>query len=165
MEPEGSLPCSQGRSTGPSVSQINLVHTTASYLSKIHLNIITHLRLGFLRGLFYSGFSTKIQCSFLFASMRSTCPAHLILLDLIILVIFTKNTSYEALRFTVFSNHLSPYPSSVQIFFTAPCSRTPSYFLFIYRYYFLLPHFYSTCLYVCSTRSDLALWVYAPTRR
>jgi hypothetical protein len=40
MEPEGSLPCSQKPSTVPTLSQINLVHTTPSYLSKIHLNII-----------------------------------------------------------------------------------------------------------------------------
>jgi hypothetical protein len=41
MEHEGSLPCSQEQSTGPILSQINLVHTTPSYLSKIHFNI-TH---------------------------------------------------------------------------------------------------------------------------
>jgi hypothetical protein len=37
MDPEGSLPCSQGPSTGPIVSQINPIYTI---LSKIHFNIV-----------------------------------------------------------------------------------------------------------------------------
>jgi hypothetical protein len=40
MEPEGLLPCPQGPSTGPYPEQINPVHTTPSYLSKIYSNII-----------------------------------------------------------------------------------------------------------------------------
>jgi hypothetical protein len=36
MQPEGSLPCSQGSSTGPYPEPDNPVHTTQSYLSKIH---------------------------------------------------------------------------------------------------------------------------------
>jgi hypothetical protein len=40
MELEGSLPCSQEPSTGPYLSQINPVHITLSYLSKIHFNIV-----------------------------------------------------------------------------------------------------------------------------
>jgi hypothetical protein len=39
MEPEGSLPCSQKSSTAPILNQIDLVHTTSSYLSKIHFKI------------------------------------------------------------------------------------------------------------------------------
>jgi hypothetical protein len=41
MEPEGSLPHSQGRTTLiPILNQVNPVHTTLSYLFKIHFNII-----------------------------------------------------------------------------------------------------------------------------
>jgi hypothetical protein len=47
----------------------------------------THLRLGLPSGLFPSGFPTNILYAFLFV-IRATCPAHLILLDLIIPVIF-----------------------------------------------------------------------------
>jgi hypothetical protein len=43
----------------PILSQINPVHTTRSYLSKIHFNITFPLRLGLPSGLFPFGFPTK----------------------------------------------------------------------------------------------------------
>jgi hypothetical protein len=60
MESEGSLPCSQQTSTGPNPEpdQSNP-----------------------------SGFPTNILYTFLFSSIRVTCPANMILLDLIILII------------------------------------------------------------------------------
>jgi hypothetical protein len=36
MEPEGSLPCSQGPATGPYLSQLNPIHTLQSYFPKTH---------------------------------------------------------------------------------------------------------------------------------
>jgi hypothetical protein len=36
----------------PILSQINPIHTIPSYLSKIHFNIVHHLRLGLRSGLF-----------------------------------------------------------------------------------------------------------------
>jgi hypothetical protein len=51
------------------------------------LILFTHLRLGHGSGLFPSGFPTNSPYAFLFSPIRSTCPAHLFLFELIILII------------------------------------------------------------------------------
>jgi hypothetical protein len=53
-----------------------------SHFSKIHFNIILHLRLSRPSGLLPLTFPTKALYAFLVSPIRTTCPAHLRLLDL-----------------------------------------------------------------------------------
>jgi hypothetical protein len=86
MEPESSLPCSQELSTGPypEPDQSNPYHPI---LSKTHLNIV-HTPTSWSSQWSHSvGFPTNILCAFRLSPIRATYPAHLILLDLIIIII------------------------------------------------------------------------------
>jgi len=78
----------------PILSQMNPVNTFSPYFL-----LSPHLRLGFQSALFLSELRFKIMYRFLISIMRATCPAHLILLDLITLTIFGE--AYKLWRSTL----------------------------------------------------------------
>jgi uncharacterized membrane protein YqaE (UPF0057 family) len=85
METEVSSPCSQEPSTGP--------YPEPDRASPYHYLLFKYWPpiyvLGLLRnGLFTSGFLINILYTFLFSVNHATCPAHLILLDFITLIMF-----------------------------------------------------------------------------
>jgi hypothetical protein len=83
------------------LSQTNPVHTTQIPVRST-LILFTHLCVGLPSGLFPSGFPTNNLYMLLFSPIRATCLAHLILLDLIILIILGKSHSSSLCCF--------PYP-------------------------------------------------------
>jgi hypothetical protein len=90
MDPQGSVQCPQGPSTGsyPEPDQSSPTHHAVLFLLRFIYMLSSHLRVGLPSGLFPSGFPTKILHPFLFYPMRATCHAHLIFLDMISLIIF-----------------------------------------------------------------------------
>jgi hypothetical protein len=91
----------------PSSSQTDVPIATSHFL-KIHFNIITPFILSTPRGLFHSGFPTKILYGPL---LCATCRIQLIVLHLIIRIIFVASTDHKAPRCVSFSTPLLPCPS------------------------------------------------------
>jgi hypothetical protein len=73
----------------PLVTVRSQINATPSCLRFI-LILSTHIGLDLPSGLFSFGFPINISYAFLFVIVHATCPAHLILFDLIILITFAK---------------------------------------------------------------------------
>jgi hypothetical protein len=84
---------------------MNPIHIPKPYFPKINLMLSSHLRLSLPNGLLPSGLPTKMLYAPLTSPMRATCPAHLILLALITLIILSeeyKPCSYITFSVTLF---------------------------------------------------------------
>jgi hypothetical protein len=75
----------------PILSQTKPINTLPHSISPRSILILsTHLRLGLRSGLFHSGSPTNNLYGLHFSLICATCPAHLMLLGLIILIILGK---------------------------------------------------------------------------
>jgi len=77
----------------PTPSQMHTDHPFHLISLRSILILPSRLRLGLSSGLFPSGFTTKIPYALLNFPKRARCPAYLILLDLITIIIFGE--AYE----------------------------------------------------------------------
>jgi len=90
MVPEVSLPCSQEPATGPCSESDESSPQLPTLSVRSILILSAHLHLLLQSVLFSSGLPTKIVYEFITSPMSATRPVHLILLNLIILIIFSE---------------------------------------------------------------------------
>ena len=111
MEPVSSLPHSKVPATFPYPEPARSSPCPTSHLLKIHLNIIFPSTFGPSKWSLYLKFPHQNPVYASPFPIRATCPAHLILLDLITWTIFGEE--YRSLNSTLCSFLHSPVTSSL----------------------------------------------------
>jgi hypothetical protein len=93
MKPEGSLLCSAGPPMDLILRLVIAVHSPTPCLntSTFYYACYPFIYVGFCSGLFGPAFTTKILYARLISPVRTTRPAHIILLDLIIIIIIAED--------------------------------------------------------------------------
>ena len=129
MKPDGSLPHSQQPATCPYPKPDRSSLRPPSHFSKIHVSIISHLRLGLPSCLLPSGFPTKT----LYAPLLSPYVLHALPIPAFLTSspewYLARYTKHKAPLYVVFSTPPLPRPSQVQISSWAPCSQKPSAYI------------------------------------
>jgi hypothetical protein len=121
METECSLLHSREQTTCPYSEPDQSIPCPYPTYSRSTLILSSILRLGLPSGLFPSGLPTKILQEPVISPIRATCPAHLIIVYLIIV-----NLDLQAPPYVVYSTSVLPRRSWAQNASSRPYSRTPS---------------------------------------
>ena len=109
MKPNCSSPHSPQHATCPCPQPYISSPCSPNHFLNIHFNIILPYTPSLRSGLLKSDFSTKTLHAPVLSHIHATCPACLILLELITRIIFGRD--HKAPRYVVFSSPLSPHSS------------------------------------------------------
>jgi hypothetical protein len=120
MRPKYLFPSSGESISDHVLSQINPFHIIVVYSIKIYFVLLFNTS----SGVSLSAFPCKHLCACLISIMRATCPAHIII-DLIVLIL-DGETCYKSKRSSLWSC-FEPVTSAPPPFWGGePCSQTPS---------------------------------------